>query len=118
MSFLQLSSVSLLLAAFSSILFLFFASPSLLVQVFFLFESGEDRLAGETVIEVLAGGTGEPLIGFELTQLEGETAESGEDRLAGETVIEVLAGSTGEPLVGLELTPEGETAHDSDSKTD
>ena len=37
MSFLQLSSVSLLLAAFSSLLFLFFASPSLLVQVFFSF---------------------------------------------------------------------------------
>ena len=44
--------------------------------------------------------------------------ESGEDRLAGETVIEVLAGSTGEPLVGLESTPEGDPAHDSDSKTD
>ena len=85
---------------------------------FFFFESGEDRLAGEKVIEVLAGGTGEPLVGFELTQLEGETAKSGEDRLAGETFIEVLAGSTGEPLVGLESTPEGETAHDSDSKTD
>ena len=40
----------------------------------------------------IAGGTGEPLVGLEPTQLVGETAESGEDRLAGETVIEVLAG--------------------------
>ena len=78
-------------------------------------ESGADRLAGEAVIEVLAGGK---LVGLEPTPLEGETAESGEDRLAGEKVIEVLAGSSGEPLVGLESTPEGETACDSDSKTD
>ena len=78
-------------------------------------ESGADRLAGEAVIEVLAGGT---LIGLEPTPLEGETAENGEDRLAGEKVIEVLAGKSGEPLVGLESTPEGETACDSDSKTD
>ena len=81
-------------------------------------ESGEDRLAGETVIEVLAGGTGEPLVGLEPTWLEGETAKSGEDRLVGETVIEVLAGSKGEPLVGLESTPEGEIVYDSESKTD
>ena len=40
----------------------------------------------------IAGGTGEPLVGLEPTQLEGENAESGEDRLAGGTVIEVLAG--------------------------
>ena len=67
---------------------------------------------------VLAGGTGEPLIGLEPTQLEGETAESEAARLEGETVIEVLAGGTGESLVGLESTPpEGETAYDLDSKT-
>ena len=55
-----------------------------------------------------------PLVGLELTPLEGETAESGADRLTRETVIEVLAGGT-----GLESTPpEGETAYDSDSKTD
>ena len=55
-----------------------------------------------------------PLVGLELTPLEGETTESGPDRLTRETVIEVLAGGT-----GLESTPpEGETAYDSDSKTD
>ena len=81
-------------------------------------EIGADEPAGETLVKVQPGDTGEPLVMLEPTRLEGETAESGEDRLAGETVIEVLAGSTGEPLVGLESTPEGETAHDSDSKTD
>ena len=82
-------------------------------------ESAADRLAGETVIEVLVCGTGEPLVGLELTELEGETAESAADRLAGVAVIEVLAGRTGEPLIELESTPpEGETAHDSHSKTD
>ena len=40
----------------------------------------------------ITGGTGEPLVGLEPTQLEGENSESGEDRLAGGTVIEVLAG--------------------------
>lgn len=82
-------------------------------------ESGENRLAGETVIEVVAGGTGKPLVGLEPTPPEGETTKSGADRLTRETVIEVLAGSTGASLVGLESTPpEGETAYDSDSKTD
>lgn len=70
-----------------------------------------DELAGETLVEVLAGDTCEPLVGIKPTPLEGETAESGKDRLAGKTVIEVLAGGTGEPLVRVDLTPsEGETA--------
>ena len=82
-------------------------------------ESGENRLAGEKVIEVVAGDTCVPLVGLEPTPPEGETAESGADRLTRETVIEVLAGGTGASLVGLESTPpEGETAYDSDSKTD